>query len=96
MNTKFYILARMREGVFGEELIDEIVRIQTKPFIDTEIYELIKDNYVNEGEDEYIQKYVQSDGGVIWFIRSRQDDFTPGYDDWYEASSAFWVVEHNQ
>ena len=96
MKDTFYILGKMKEGEFGGELIEEIVHIQNRPFTDYEVYHLIKDNYVNDCEDQLVQKYVQSDGEVIWFLRAVGDDFDPNIDEWDDALAAFWVVVHKQ
>ena len=96
MIKTFYILGKMKEGEFGGELIEDIVHIQSRPFTDEEVYNLIKDNYVNDCEDQRIQKYIQPDGGVIWFLHCTDDYFAPEVDEWDDALAAFWVVVHKQ
>lgn len=96
MQDTFYILGKMKEGEFGGELIEEIVHIQNRPFAYHEVYHLIKDNYVNDCEDQRVQKYVQPDGEVIWFLRGVDDGFDPEVDEWDDALAAFWVVVHKQ
>ena len=96
MQDTFYILGKMKEGEFGGELIEEIVHIQNRPFAYHEVYHLIKDNYVNDCEDQRVQKYVQPDGEVIWFLRGIDDGFDPEVDEWDDALATFWVVVHKQ
>ena len=96
MIKTFYILGKMKEGELGGELIEDIIHIQSRPFTDEEIYNLIKDNYVNDCEDQRVQKYIQPDGEVVWFLRGVNDGFDPETDEWDDALAVFWVVVHKQ